>query len=208
MGGDRPASRRVVLTPKLAREIYEQKLKILTPTDVHPWSTPSRSLKGQSVHIANRYNVSAKTIRDIWNRRTWTYDTSSLWHHETEEDTDMISLSRLATNCRHPPVSTGMLVSPEARLSSVDQTTTAAGVGYRPTMPVDSLYPLLSHPFTPITVVQNRGAPVGIHPDLRFLSVSEDPGFLPTSAASEATHHPWPCIDPFRDDWPHWDQGC
>uniref|UniRef100_A0A7S0M491 Uncharacterized protein n=1 Tax=Cryptomonas curvata TaxID=233186 RepID=A0A7S0M491_9CRYP len=37
------------------------------------------AMKGQSAPLAKRYGVSPKTIRDIWNRRTWAYVTIQLW---------------------------------------------------------------------------------------------------------------------------------
>jgi hypothetical protein len=42
--------------------------------------------------------------------------------------------------------------------------------------------------------------------ELQFLSVSEDAGFIPTSAVSALATLPWPSmpLDPFHADWPHW----
>ena len=83
-----PRNQRVILTPKLAMEIYKVKLELLNPKDFHSWFHPStRLLKGHSVPVARRYNVSAKTIRDIWNRKTWTFATSALW---CQEKTDQL----------------------------------------------------------------------------------------------------------------------
>ena len=73
---------RVILTPDLAREIYARKLALLTPKDCYSCFDSSRLLKGRSVPIANIYNVSAKTIRDIWNRKTWTFATVDMWFAE------------------------------------------------------------------------------------------------------------------------------
>jgi hypothetical protein len=73
---------RIVLTPHLAMEIYSHKLLLQTPRDFGSCFETARLLKGQSTHIAKKYNVSAKTIRDIWNRRTWTFATCSLWRGE------------------------------------------------------------------------------------------------------------------------------
>jgi hypothetical protein len=37
------------------------------------------TLKGKSIAISERFGVSAKAVRDIWNHRTWKYATSHLW---------------------------------------------------------------------------------------------------------------------------------
>ena len=70
---------RVVLTAKLAKEIYKRKLALLAQTASEYDFNASMSLKGQSVPISHVYNVSAKTIRDIWNRKTWKFATRDLW---------------------------------------------------------------------------------------------------------------------------------
>ncbi len=76
---------RVVLTPKLAKEIYKRKLVLLTQTGSEFNFNGLLALKGQSVPIAHVYNVSAKTIRDIWNRKTWKFATRELWCEEEDE---------------------------------------------------------------------------------------------------------------------------
>ena len=45
------------------------------------------------------------------------------------------------------------------------------------------------------------------HQKCLFLSVSQDPYFLPTAAGAGAAMAPWPAVplDPFHADWPHWD---
>ena len=35
--------------------------------------------KGQSIPVSLLFNVSPKTVRDIWNRKTWPNATCSLW---------------------------------------------------------------------------------------------------------------------------------
>ncbi len=68
-----------ILTADQAREIY--RLKFLASTSV---SSPD--LVGQeisnSVLLAARYGVSSKTIRDIWNRKTWINATTELCNQE------------------------------------------------------------------------------------------------------------------------------
>ena len=63
---------KIVLTPQLAVEIYLHKLAL-------EGLDSSKMLKGRSVPVSKRYNVSAKTIRDIWNRKTWAFATEIVW---------------------------------------------------------------------------------------------------------------------------------
>ena len=72
--GDEPNHR--FLTSKQASEIYFEKISILMSTN------SSGTLKGQSTHIAPKFGVSPKTVRDIWNRRTWQQATCHLWATE------------------------------------------------------------------------------------------------------------------------------
>ena len=64
---------RAVLTQEDAIEIY-----MLRKTDSNGFGVGSR-LTGNTAALSRRYNVSPKTIRDIWNRRTWTPETRPFW---------------------------------------------------------------------------------------------------------------------------------
>jgi hypothetical protein len=77
----------VILTDEQAIEIYCCKLSLKRP-DSFKSSLQGTDFKtkGQSARIAGQYGVSPKTIRDIWNRRTWSYTTAHLWHEEKEWD--------------------------------------------------------------------------------------------------------------------------
>ena len=37
-------------------------------------------VRGESSVLAKQYGVSPKTIREIWNRKSWTEATAALWH--------------------------------------------------------------------------------------------------------------------------------
>jgi hypothetical protein len=75
-----PLKPRVILNDRLAAQIYEEKLALITPTSFESCLKDSRiMMKGKSAKVAAKYGVSAKTIRDIWNERTWTYATSAVW---------------------------------------------------------------------------------------------------------------------------------
>ena len=74
---------RVILNGRLAAEIYAVKLALVAPTSFESCLKDSRvKVKGMSAKLSAKYGVSAKTIRDIWNRRTWTSATSALWSSE------------------------------------------------------------------------------------------------------------------------------
>ena len=68
-----------MLTESQAVEIY-----LLKISNVHDGSgrTSGKCKRGQSVPIGARYGVSSRTIRDIWNRKTWSFATQHLWHME------------------------------------------------------------------------------------------------------------------------------
>ncbi len=69
---------RVLLNPALAAEIYAHKAAFLSRL-VFATCLRIPRLNGQSIQLGKRYNASAKTIRDIWNRRTWRFATRHLW---------------------------------------------------------------------------------------------------------------------------------
>ena len=74
----------VVLTAKDVVEIYRCKLQFSVPVTFKSslFGIDSRT-KGQSSRVAKQFGVSPKTIRDIWNKRTWTCATAHLWFEGT-----------------------------------------------------------------------------------------------------------------------------
>jgi hypothetical protein len=93
-----------VLTDEKAIEIYCCKLSLIRP-DSFKSSLQGTVLrtKGQSARIAAQYGVSPKTIRDIWNRRTWSCTTAHLWHEEKDWEiqcAQAISQPTLASPCQ------------------------------------------------------------------------------------------------------------
>ena len=64
----KPHIRRIILTEQQACEIYDQRL-------AEPMKPTKGKIKGQSRLCAERYGVSPKTIRDIWNKKTWCFAT-------------------------------------------------------------------------------------------------------------------------------------
>jgi hypothetical protein len=76
----------MIINGSLAAEIYKEKLAlIITPTSFESgFKDDARvEMKGKSVQVSAKYGVSAKTVRDIWNRRTWIDATSFLWSIES-----------------------------------------------------------------------------------------------------------------------------
>ena len=72
-----------VLSSPQVIEIYKHKLRLLRPSTFESCLQSAESrIKGQSVPVANLFGVSPKTVRDIWNRRTWAYATNFLWAQE------------------------------------------------------------------------------------------------------------------------------
>jgi hypothetical protein len=70
------------LTAAEAEEIYKTKL------DLHRYKMESsgsrKAARGLSVPISKMYQISPKTVRDIWNHVTWKYATYHLWHLDPE----------------------------------------------------------------------------------------------------------------------------
>jgi hypothetical protein len=71
---------RIVLNQNLAVEVYRCKLELLENHLSAPG--PHNILQGQSTRVSLMFDVSPKTIRDIWNHRTWQRATCHLWGEE------------------------------------------------------------------------------------------------------------------------------
>eukprot|EP00292_Cryptomonas_paramecium_P019813 CAMPEP_0113697684 /NCGR_PEP_ID=MMETSP0038_2-20120614/22272_1 /TAXON_ID=2898 /ORGANISM="Cryptomonas paramecium" /LENGTH=120 /DNA_ID=CAMNT_0000620725 /DNA_START=115 /DNA_END=474 /DNA_ORIENTATION=+ /assembly_acc=CAM_ASM_000170 len=65
----------VILNAAQARSIYLLRSTASASPEMH-------SVAGKSTIVAELYRVSPKTIRDIWNRKTWTQVTRQLWTPE------------------------------------------------------------------------------------------------------------------------------
>jgi hypothetical protein len=70
-----------ILDSDRAFEIYQYKAALRNKSDSFLRSA-NPSQKGQSVFASSLFDVSPKTIRDIWNRRTWQHVTYELWEQE------------------------------------------------------------------------------------------------------------------------------
>jgi hypothetical protein len=93
MGG---IGNRVVLNSDLAVEIYKKKIELLLPTSFKSSLQGTQiMLRGMSAKIAKSYGVSAKTIRDIWNRKSWVKATSGLENQYQQERQEVIKRCRM-----------------------------------------------------------------------------------------------------------------
>jgi hypothetical protein len=82
-----PMQNRLILSESQAVEIYRIKLDVLITCPEGEWTkSPSTRISGKSVDIGRLFNVSPKTVRDIWNHVTWKYATCHLWANQDESD--------------------------------------------------------------------------------------------------------------------------
>ena len=66
-----------------AEDIYKTKISIMATMVGKVVPTNIRGLiRGKCNPVAAKYGVSSRTIRDIWNRKTWQYATQPLWQEE------------------------------------------------------------------------------------------------------------------------------
>jgi hypothetical protein len=81
----KPARIGVILNEELAVEIYKCKLALRISSGQSPRCFDAdEKRRGKSVPVSSQFNVSPKTIRDIWSRRTWAHATYHLWFEEEE----------------------------------------------------------------------------------------------------------------------------
>lgn len=73
---------RKILNEDQAAQIYLQKLMIIQKSVESNRYHGINPLRGYSLPIASLYNISAKTVRDIWNRLIWQNATRHLWAEE------------------------------------------------------------------------------------------------------------------------------
>ena len=73
--------KRILLNRATAMEIYQHKIRLTVPMSYKASILSYHSkVRGESSVLAKQYGVSPKTIRDIWNRKSWTEATAALWH--------------------------------------------------------------------------------------------------------------------------------
>jgi hypothetical protein len=78
-------SMRSKLTEAQVIEIYKFKVDTLSRcrrTFKYAWEPSEKILRGQGVDVAQSYGLDPKTVRAIWQRKTWTKVTNHLWKEE------------------------------------------------------------------------------------------------------------------------------
>jgi len=102
----------VILTADQARMIYSLRSESTAQT------FELRSVAGKSSLVAELYGVSPKTIRDVWNRKTWTQVTRPMWtaeeaeHYEREHMPPDQVRNRGSASAVSPLLSTFSVLSP------------------------------------------------------------------------------------------------
>ncbi len=73
-----------ILTNEQAVDIYIHKMTILQSLISNPslLLTNENPLRGRSMSVSLTFDISSKTVRDIWNRRIWQNATKHLWTAE------------------------------------------------------------------------------------------------------------------------------
>eukprot|EP00960_Hanusia_phi_P031530 749343-Hanusia_phi.AAC.3 len=87
-------SGRAMINSEIAREIFMvAKTKIDAGSSWAPTST--------SIQLGEKYGVTAKAIRDIWNKRTWAHATESMWSDEERASYKRMRTSKSAATREH-----------------------------------------------------------------------------------------------------------
>uniref|UniRef100_A0A6U6C969 Uncharacterized protein n=1 Tax=Guillardia theta TaxID=55529 RepID=A0A6U6C969_GUITH len=68
--------KKAILTPVMALEIYSYR------------NVDTENKTAESCEVANKYGISSKSVRDIWDRRTWARITRQMWTRQEKEDYD------------------------------------------------------------------------------------------------------------------------
>ena len=73
-----------MLTDEQVMKIYMLKISMLNELlTVSRAANLVKRMRGRSHLVGLQYGVSARTIRDIWNRKTWAYASQRLWTLES-----------------------------------------------------------------------------------------------------------------------------
>ncbi len=198
-----------VLTSPQVIEIYKHKLRLLRPSTFESCLQSSTSrIKGQSVPVASLFGVSPKTVRDIWNRRTWAYATNFLWAEEECTSIENIpagGVSQSVTPVRIIVEDTSFMFKvtsacsvsqmpetakrPRGRPKGSRDTKPRIRPSYGPVRPIQPLPPNHHHQYSKATMAHNRHA----SPEFTWHRLPCPPqgdGARPHGAA------PHPCWDP------------
>jgi hypothetical protein len=202
---------RALLTEREAVEIYLCRKK---SSSGHKVSTNA---------LANKYNVSPKAIRDIWNRRTWAPETRHLWTdgerpmiREKKSKTSFSPAERPADNFQPQTGNASTHFRFGARSSTLQPlpcTHHDRNDGQAPFSPCDvCINNWKHHPSAPESLLQLpdinipwRAALEPAHSGSEwFRDAPTMPHPLSATDSHEAAFPAAARDDPFHSDWPHW----
>ena len=178
---------RIVLNRDLVIEIYLHKIKLIRPTTFSGClESPHTKVRGESARLSKRYGVSAKTIRDIWNRKSWVNTTAPLWGKEID-----------ITQRRLKVVSYSFDTSNDYPMRKVENSLTT---NYLPTQ--DAEY----DSWTTVQIMQGlsySGCSM-LPPGSCESAFSHIPDECVRMSYGAASRMEAGALDPFHNDWPHW----
>ena len=207
-----------MLPRQQVESIYMVKIKLLAKIAVpHDQTALAAILRGKSGPLASQYGVSPRTIRDIWNRKTWSYATEHLWPLENEflsrmtrEISSRVMSQVNNTICNLSTVQTGPHddICKSVQFQS-HKTIQASAISSQPDIaedesftstPADTRFEPVQHE-TMVAMLQTKL-------DVRWFT---SPKYLQSSKVSfeDVLMDDQPIIsarweDPFHQDWLHW----
>jgi hypothetical protein len=171
--------------------------------------------KLNSVQLSKQYRVSPKTIRDIWNRRTWAPETKHLW---AENEIPLLRRKQSGQSIKSIPKNSRRAAS-GARWSGYQRLLPGHITSHIPHYFVWLAFENLFHKLIVSRVLVSK--PVILHPpacpgrsepacslqaDLAAPcdAPPTDPGAAADADADAAAFAMAAADDPFHSDWPHW----
>jgi hypothetical protein len=187
-------------------------------------------LLGRSVAVAKKFNVSPKTIRDIWNRRSWAQETRHLW---TNDERRMIRFRKTqstrplliqqgiplhnSTGCSSPPLKHAESDSPKfsadvlPHTAHTVETKDDANCRLAPITIKLETPPPPTPELPPTTKTNDAASAVAAKANAAAAAAAIGDGSAAISAAAgglPAFPPPTACApawnDPFHFDWPYW----
>ena len=203
---------RAILTGEQAIEIYQ-----------YQRTRPMRfkfdaTLTGKASAVAEKYHISPKTVRDIWNRRTWTTETQHLWSTDEIPKIRKDNRSKLAHANSLESTSTDTTVTIRTPCASLDcrcSWNTAGHTEQFTSQTFCSVVPNMAsyHIHHGDVVVDTSffgGRTLSVH-TVDSACSSFDIEESPQDLGFDDTEEGWALLgcleatdDPFHADWPHW----
>ena len=83
------------MNSELAADIYLYKKNLTSPNSSESDFQSMRKIKIESVKLARKLGLSARTIRDVWNHKAWIKATRHLWDEAVDSGFHLVSQSIL-----------------------------------------------------------------------------------------------------------------